>query len=210
MKLSTKGDLQCKHCGFTKSKLDLYCYFACDGYWSDLRHIAPNQAVPALVQHCPKCNRYYYISAEGVEIFNTSDYNWIEPVDYDAILPSVSEYDKFDLDIIVEYNQRLRLMWAYNDKFYRESSSSEPTEYDKTIAKNNLLRLAEISKSNPYIIIECLREAQMYEESINIATEISSEGVTRDLINRVVSFAKQNDSKPFPIELEGLFYDTII
>ena len=139
-------------------------------------------------------------------MFNTGDYNWIEPVDYDAILPSVSEYDKFDWDIILEYNQRLRLMWAYNDKFYRDSLSPEPTEYDKSIAKNNLLRLAEISKGNPYIVLECLREAQMYEECINIATEISSEGVTRDLINRVVSFAKQNDSKPFPIELEGLFY----
>ena len=97
-------------------------------------------------------------------------------------------------------------MWAYNDKFYRDSLSPEPTEYDKSIAKNNLLRLAEISKGNPYIVLECLREAQMYEECINIASEISSEGVTRDLINRVVSFAKQNDSKPFPIELEGSFY----
>lgn len=28
MRLSTEKDLQCKHCGFTKSKLDLYCYFA--------------------------------------------------------------------------------------------------------------------------------------------------------------------------------------
>ena len=83
MRLSTNKDLQCKYCVFTKSKLDLYCYFAFDEYWSDLRHLAPD-----------------------------------------------------------------------------------------------------------------------------MATEIPSEGITRDLIDRVVSFAKQNDFKPFPIELEGTFYCT--
>lgn len=43
---------------------------------------------------------------------------------------------------------------------------------------------------------------------INMATEIPFEEITGDLIDRVVSFAKQNDFKPFPIELEGTFYCT--
>ena len=66
LRLSTKEDLKCKHCGFVKERLDLYCYFAWNGgQWSDRRELAPNQAVPALVQYCPNCHRFYYIDAEG-------------------------------------------------------------------------------------------------------------------------------------------------
>lgn len=43
MRMSTKDDLQCKHCGHVKERLDLYCYFAWeDGVWSDQRETAPN------------------------------------------------------------------------------------------------------------------------------------------------------------------------
>lgn len=51
LRFTSEKDLQCKHCGFVKPRLDLYCYFLWeDGKWSDQRECAPNQAVPALVQ----------------------------------------------------------------------------------------------------------------------------------------------------------------
>ena len=66
---------------------------------------------------------------------DVKDYNWIEPVDYEAILPSIREYDNFDWSPVIEYNQRLMLMWAYNDKFYRSETGDVPSEFDMKVAK---------------------------------------------------------------------------
>ena len=95
MKLATEIDLQCKHCGYKKSKLDLYSYFKWDdAKWSDKRELAPDQAFPAPVQFCPNCRHFYYIDAESVIIKDVDDYNWIEPLSYDKILLSVRDFAK--------------------------------------------------------------------------------------------------------------------
>mgnify|MGYP003294253600 FL=1 len=202
MILATENDLQCKYCGFVKDKLDLYCYFLWqDGFWSDLRHIAPNQAVPALVQYCPKCKRYYFIEVDGVHMKSTADYRWIEPVEYDDIVASIKEYSKYDWSETVEFNQRLRLMWAYNDTFYRSGSSRVPTEYDRAVAKENLIRLSEFYQ-DPIVVAEFLREAEMYDECLQLAGKIApdAEGFERVVLGKVIDLALKQDNKPFKIE----------
>jgi hypothetical protein len=202
MILATEKDLQCKHCGFIKDKLDLYCYFAWnDGFWSDLRHSAPNQAIPALVQYCPNCKRYYFIEVEGVMMKSTRDYNWIEPVEYDDIKPAVKEYAGFDWVLPVEFTHRHHLLWAYNDTFYRNYSTRIPTEADKEIARENLLRLAELYQ-DPIVVAEFLREAEMYKECLELAETIQPEGFEVVVLDRIITLAREGDNKPFKVEAE--------
>ena len=202
LRLSTHKDLQCTHCGFTKSKLDLYCYFAWnDGIWSDMRHIAPNQAVPALVQYCPQCNRFYYIEAEGVYMTSTNDYNWIEPVDYAAILPSVKEYDGFAWSPVIEYNQRLCLLWAYNDHFFRNPLRATPSEEDKKIAKNNILALVKLL-SDPLIIAELLREAEEYDLALRFiadAEDTDLDDEEKAVLYKIKDLALNHNNRPFKV-----------
>lgn len=198
-KLSTKDDLQCKHCGHVKERLDLYCYFAWDdGAWSDRRENAPKCAVPALVQYCPKCHRFYYIDAEGVHMTDVNDYNWIEPVEYEAIAPSVREYDDFDWDAAIEYNQRLRLMWAYNDKFYRGAVKVERSEFDIRVARWNLVHLTKFYDDH-VMVAELLREAEMYDECLKVAADADVYGDEKILLERIVELAQKQEHKPFKI-----------
>ena len=198
-KLSTKDDLQCKYCGYVKERLDLYCYFAWDdGAWSDRRENAPKCAVPALVQYCPKCHRFYYIDAEGVRMTDVNDQNWIEPVEYEAIEPSVREYDDFDWDAAIEYNQRLRLMWAYNDKFYRGAVKVERSEFDIRVARWNLVHLTKFYDDH-VMVAELLREAEMYDECLKVAADADVYGDEKILLERIVELAQKQDHKPFKI-----------
>lgn len=200
MKLSTQEDLRCKHCGHVKERLDLYCYFLWqDGKWSDERETAPNQAVPALVQYCPKCKRFYYIEAESVLMKDVNDYNWIEPVEYDAILPSAREYDNYDWKPAIEFNQRLRLWWAYNDKFYRNSSNAAPTDFDKRVSKWNLLNLTRFYE-DPVMISELLREAEMYEDCLKVATSAEVDIENKPILDKIIALAQKKDNRPFEIK----------
>lgn len=198
-RLSTKEDLQCKHCGYVKKRLDLYCYFAWnDGEWSDRRETAPKCAVPALVQYCPKCHRFYYIEAEGVHMTDVNDYNWIEPVEYEAIAPSIREYDNFDWSPIIEYNQRLILMWAYNDKFYRGQVEVERSEFDIKVARWNLLNLTKFY-DDPLMVAELLREAELYDDCLEVAATAEVDGNQRILLDKIVKLAQSQEYKPFKI-----------
>lgn len=205
MKFADESCLKCKHCGFVKPRLDLYCYFKWNGgRWSDMREQAPQQAIPAIVQYCPACKRFYYIEAEGVRMTDVNDYVWIEPVEYRVILPSIREYDKFDWDPIIEYNQRLLLMWAYNDTFYRDPEGPEPTDLDKKVARWNLSRLMGFT-NNPIELTEYLREAEYYDECLRLVekaesalgAELSEED--KDILARIAELARQHDCKPFKI-----------
>ena len=199
MRMSTKEDLQCKHCGHVKERLDLYCYFAWNGgIWSDRRHLAPNQAIPAIVQYCPKCHRFYHILAEGVLIKDVKEYNWIEPVEYEVILPSIREYDNFDWEPVAEYNQRLFLMWAYNDKFHRNSQNAIPTDFDKRVARWNLINLTGFYE-DPVMVAELLREAEMYDDCLKVAASANVDIAARQILDRIIELAQQQDNKPFKI-----------
>ena len=199
MKFTTKNDLQCTHCGHIKSKLDLYCFFAWqDGNWSDRREWAPQAAVPALVQYCPECKRFYHIYAEAVHMTDVKDYNWIEPVDYMAVVPSAREYDDFDWSPIAEYNQRMILMWAYNDTFYR-GQGAQPSDFDKSVARWNLLNLTGFFE-DPVMIAELLREAEMYEDCLKVISEAQVDDPdAMAVMARIKGLAESGDNKPFKL-----------
>jgi hypothetical protein len=199
MKFTTDTDLQCKHCGFKKSKLDLYCFSQWDdARWSDMRELAPNQAIPAPIQFCPNCKHFYYIDAAAVFIDDVDGYNWIEPLSYEKILPSILDWLHFDWNPLIEFKQRLFLLWTFNDKFYRRPTEEQPSETDITVYRWNLLRLSQLS-NNPMMIAEVFREASKFDWSLKVARKAEVEDDNKHIMEKIQSLAQNGDSKPFRI-----------
>lgn len=68
--------------------------------------------------------------------------NYIDPVDYPALKEGYKYYDQLRGNRTLEYNQRMRFLWAYNDYFYRSGDEKRmPTEEDKQNAFSNALGL---------------------------------------------------------------------
>lgn len=199
LRFSGKADLKCKHCGFKKSKLDLYCFFQWDdARWSDNREVAPSQAIPGPVQFCPNCRHFYYIDAASVLIDNVDDYNWIEPLSYEKILPSILDWLDFDWSPQVEFKQRLFLLWTFNDKFYRQPTEEQPSETDITVYRWNLLHLVKLC-NDPIMIAEFLREASKFDMSLKVARNAEVEDDGKHIMEKIQSLAQKGDNKPFRI-----------
>ena len=199
MKLATDIDQQCRHCGLKKSKLDLYCYYKWDdARWSDKREIAPSGAFPAPVQFCPNCKRFYYIDAEDVLIDSVDEYNWIDPLSYEMILPSIRDCLNFDWSPETELRQRLLIMWTFNDKFYRSSTTEVPSERDVTVAMWNLLSLTKLL-SDPVMTAEVLREAKKYVQVLKVAKNAIVEDDKKCIMDKIQKLALKGNHKPFKI-----------
>lgn len=194
LRFTSEKDLQCKHCGFVKPKLDLYCYFSWDdAKWSDKREIAPNRAFPAPVQFCPNCKRFYYIDADDVLIDEVDNYNWIEPLSYDTILPSIRDWFYFDWSPKTELKQRLLLLWTYNDKYYRNLIPAKPSETDIAVSKWNLLRLAKLL-NDPIMLAEVLREAAKYDMCLKVTRSADVEDDRRHILEEIQVHAQEGDN----------------
>ena len=114
------------------------------------------------------------------------------------ILPSIREYDNFDWEPVAEYNQRLFLMWAYNDKFHRNSQNAIPTDFDKRVARWNLINLTGFYE-DPVMVAELLREAEMYDDCLKVAASANVDIDDRKILDRIIELAQQQDNKPFKI-----------
>ena len=117
----------------------------------------------------------------------------------EAILPSVREYDHFDWESVIEYNQRCLLLWAYNDKFYRNPTVEKPTEFDLRVAKWNLLNLTKFYE-DPVMIAELLREAGMFDECLDVASKAKVCEEQINVLDKIIRMAQDHDNRPFMIE----------
>ncbi|MBQ7812068.1 MAG: hypothetical protein IJZ70_06645 [Bacteroidales bacterium] len=199
LRFTSEKDLQCKHCGFVKPRLDLYCYFLWDdAKWSDKRELSPSKAFPAPVQFCPNCKRFYYIDAEDVLIDDMNKYNWIKPLSYDNLLPSIGDWFNFDWSPKTELKQRLLLLWTFNDKFYRNSTVAEPSETDINVAMWNLLSLAKLL-NDPIMVAEVFREAKKYSWCLKVAENAVIEDDMKHIMDKIQALAQKGDNKPFKI-----------
>ena len=115
-----------------------------------------------------------------------------------AVVPSAREYDDFDWSPIVEYNQRMILMWAYNDTFYR-GQGAQPSDFDKSVARWNLLNLTGFFE-DPVMIAELLREAEMYEDCLKFISETQvNDPDAMAMLARIKGLAEAGDNKPFKL-----------
>lgn len=169
---TTDGDITCPHCGAKQEKVDHYCYYHWDGgEWSDLRHEAPQVMVPSIIQHCPHCGNHFAMNQEFVMISDTSKVNFIEPVDFPALIHGAFKYcmpmSEFKWNNPTqEFNQRMRFLWAYNDYFYRNVSEyHEPDDMAKLMHHHNIMELLKFFES-PLMKCDLLRQAGDFNECI--------------------------------------------
>ena len=193
----------CPHCGKRKSKLELLCYYRFDdGMWSDYRHLLPQSAQPAMVQHCPNCDKYYAIQSGPILIQTTENFEFIEPVSFEYFKKCYASLSSLKMDEIQEFNHRLWMISAYNDDYYR-TPIGMPTEEDKNIHKENLIHICQIIPLG-FGKAEFLREAGLFEECLSDLDKIEQTYPNdEELIANIKLIrirAKNHDQAPFRID----------
>lgn len=192
--------LVCPECGEPIDKIDCYCYYHWDGgEYSDFRHEAPQTMVPSIMQHCPHCGKYFVLENESMTIRDTSKVNYIEPVDYPALKEGYEYYGKLRGNRTLEYNQRMRFLWAYNDYFYRSGDDNRvPTEEDKQNAFSNALGLQ--TYFHPLFHADILRQAGKLDWAITQAKRVMAkmpDDKNKSIGEYVVKLAEQGICAPF-------------
>lgn len=202
---STYDGTICPHCGNKIEKFDHYCYYSWDGgEWSDLRHEAPQVMVPSIIQHCPHCGNHFAMNQEFVMISDTSKVNFIDPVDFPALIHGAFKYcmpmSEFKWNNPTqEFNQRMRFLWAYNDYFYRNvSEHPEPDDMAKLMHHHNIMELLKFFE-NPLMKCDLLRQAGDYDECISqidaLMTSAPEDAVP--MLNLLKQKAIAKDCAPF-------------
>lgn len=200
---NTTKSLICPECGEPIDKIDCYCYYHwSQGEWSDLRHEAPQVMVPSIMQYCPHCKKYFVMENDSMIISDTSKVNYIDPVDYPALKEGYKYYDQLRRNRILEYNQRMRFLWAYNDYFYRsEDEKRAPTEEDKQNAFSNVLALQTYFP--PLIHADLLRQAGKLDWAITQAKRVMAtmpKNEDKFIGEYIVRLAELGICAPFDIE----------
>lgn len=195
--------LVCPECGEPIDKIDCYCYYHWDGgEYSDFRHEAPQTMVPSIMQHCPHCGKYFVMENESTIIRDSSKVNYIDPVDYPALKEGFKYYGKLRGNRTLEYNQRMRFLWAYNDYFYRSGDESRvPTEEDKQNAFSNALGLQ--TYFHPLFHADILRQAGKLDWAITQAKRVMAkmpDDKNKSIGEYVVKLAEQGICAPFDFE----------
>lgn len=196
----TTARLVCPECGEPIDKIDCYCYNHWDGgEYSDLRHEAPQTMVPSIMQHCPHCGKYFVMKEESLIIRDASKVNYIDPVDYPALKEGCKYYDQLRGNRTLEYNQRMRFLWAYNDYFYRSGEENRvPTEEDKQNAFSNVLGLQ--TYFHPLIHADLLRQAGKLDWAITQAKRVMAKmpaDEDKSIGEYVLRLAEQGICAPF-------------
>lgn len=195
----------CPHCGNKVKKLDHYCYYRWDGgEWSDLRHEAPQVMVPSLVQLCPHCGKHFAMTKEFIVINDTSKVNFVDPVDFPALLHGAFNYcmpmSEFEWSSPeIEFNQRIRFLWAYNDYFYRnDSEHPEPDEMAKLMHHHNIMELLKFI-DNPLMQCDLIRQAGDFDECISQIDTLMAQAPEGAVLMHKLLKQKvlMNDSAPF-------------
>lgn len=203
METLTEEQRKCPYCGGRKDKIELLCYYNNGGIiWSDFTHMLPQVAVPSLIQKCPHCGKYFITKASHVLIKNTADYEFIDPVSWDYFKQSYDALSQLEKDKVVDYNHRLRLLCAYNDKFSRPREPKAPTNEDFRIFKDNVLHLMEYFQ-DPIDKAELYREIGLFDECFKQLDMVDDEGIEakRDYKETIFEFAKQKSVRPFGWEM---------
>ena len=195
----TEG-LVCPECGEPIDKIDCYCYHHWEGgEYSDFRHEAPQTMVPSIMQHCPHCGKYFVLENESMTIRDSSKVNYIDPVDYPALKEGFKYYGKLRGKRTLEYNQRMRFLWAYNDYFYRSGDENRaPTEEDKQNAFSNALGLQ--TYFHPLFHADILRQAGKLDWAITQAKRVMAklpDDKNKSIGEYVVKLAEQGICAPF-------------
>lgn len=115
---------------------------------------------------------------------------------------SYEAFSQLEKDNVLDYNHRLRMLCAYNDKFSRPRNPEAPTDDDYRIFKDNVLHLMDYFQ-DPIDKAELYREIGLFDECFKQLEMVDDEGIEakRDYKDTIAQFAKQKSVRPFGWEM---------
>ncbi len=203
MKIGRAQILTCPHCGKTKEIMHLKSgSISQRKCWSDGKKEFRMKPETSIVQKCPHCGKYYF--AHNQEFMRSDDSYSTElgTLTFEECVEALSQLQDEGFDERDEYYARELLMYAYNDKYYRndngqkEPVSSEDFEY----FKSNVIRIIELLdfEKHDLFIAELYREIGDFSTCVEILESITcvDEGPAA-LKEKILERCKQKDNKVF-------------
>ncbi len=194
--------LTCPHCGGIKEVMSLISgnTFECK-CWSDTKTEARMLPQVSYIQKCPACGKYYFIHKQ--EYVQGDSYSEeLGTLTFEECLEALLQLQEegFDEEKYEEYNTRVMLVLAYNDKYYRKDENASVSPTDFKAFKSNIISLLELFdyKWNPLFAAELYREIGEFSkcEAILESTTELEEGL-ENIKNGILEHSKQKDNKVF-------------
>ncbi len=192
--------LTCPHCHAHKEVMSLMSgnTFG-QKVWSDNKRIAPMLPQVSFVQKCPSCNGYFLMSRQEPDYGSRSSFEL-----GDLSYPETKEawMSLKDIPDLTE-NERLSMLimqvWAYNDKFTRETTNPVPREEQAYI--NGIIdQLLNLDKVDTLLKAELLREAGRFDESMQLLDNYSTDdSFLNKLQAKIRKQVQASDTRPFLI-----------
>lgn len=195
--------LICPYCKGEKPVLQLMSGNTFGGtQWSDLKSEYPMLPRPSVIQRCPRCGKYYFVSS--VENKEGDDYSGdLGELTFEQIKEALTQFDKDWLSIDDEIELRLLFVHIYNDTFQRETVAKEetPTSEDKNLFEKQVLRLLQIWKTEPLLKAEFYREIGDFSQCIQILdSQGEDDPFKRKIAIKIKELAANRERYAFIIE----------
>lgn len=200
--------VKCPYCGTEQELMTLVSGNTCGAeYWSDNKRIAPMLPSVSPVQKCPHCGKYYFEHKHrhgesrntSLERGELTFPEWKEA--YSQFLSEgMSEAEKLDMCFW--------LIHSYNDYYYREHKSLEPSEEDYTFFIKIALSFIETFDwtpvEHPLLKAELYREAGKMQECADVLKSISYESMQdfeKSIYNSIKKRMENNENKVFKLSI---------
>ncbi len=205
MKIGRSQILTCPHCGKTKEIMHLQSGNISERKcWSDTKLEARMRPEASIVQKCPHCGKYYF--AHNQEFMRSDDSYSTElgTLTFEESVEALSQLQEEGFDERDEYYARELLVYAYNDKYYRNDNGQKApvSSEDFECFKANVIRLIELLnfERHQLRIAELYREIGDFskcEEILESVTDIDDR--LAKIKEEIMGRCRQKDNKVFCI-----------
>ena len=198
--------VKCPYCGKEKELMTLASGNTFGAQlWSDNKKIAPMLPIVSPIQKCPRCKKYYFERksrhGEGKksssELGELTFSEWKEAY-RQFVSEKISGKDKVDLCFW--------LIHSYNDHYYRNSKSLEPTKADYAFFVKIVLSFIKgfdwTQVNHPLLKAELYREAGKMQECAKVLKSIPYKPLQdyeKGIYNGIKKRMNNNDVKVFKL-----------
>lgn len=198
--------VKCPYCGTKKELMNIVSGNTIGAvYWSDNKRIAPMLPQASPVQKCPRCKKFYFKrkNEHGVGKNSSSERGELTYAEWKKaynqfVSEKISGKDKVDLCFW--------LIHSYNDHYYRNSKSQEPTKAEYAFFVKIVLSFIKsfdwIQVNHPLLKAELYREAGKMQECAKVLKSIpykSLQDFEKGIYNGIKKRMANNDCKVFKL-----------
>lgn len=196
--------LKCPLCGGEKEVMSLMSGNTCGGRsWSDTKVIYPMLPRLSPIQKCPSCGKYYFTN--DAEMRESDSFSFEEGnLTYEQLKEAAIQFN----GLLSEENKKtlnIMLLWAYNDKYNREGyETAVAPEEEKKYIYAVLEELIATDDVDDIVKAEYYREMGRFKDALELLeTCHPSRKVLVDIVERMKSYAQNNDPIAFRIQQKG-------